>query len=146
MKKIIIPLFEEFIIGNTKLDTNQDKYSEIPEDCGMSKDDIEEYTGNDYNVWYYFGDCKNTVDIDKMWDATEMSDFIRGCKLYVNNNVPHFLDGDREIPESLKSILEGISNLSQIDLSQIVFGIDEYQKIGFIYVTSEDTHYFFDIK
>ena len=21
----------------------------------------------------YFGDCKNTVDIDKMWDATQMA-------------------------------------------------------------------------
>ncbi len=46
----------------------------IPKESALNIEDVKQYDGvPPYSVYKYFGDCKNTVDVDRMWNATEMS-------------------------------------------------------------------------
>lgn len=119
----------------------------IPEDSGM-KEKPEIYSGVDYNYYPYFGDCRNTVDKDHMWDASQMSYFIYGCKLInVNRVVGTICNGDRKIPKILLNHLQLLKNQNKLNnLSEVCAGIDTYQRIMFIYLSSTDIHYFFDCK
>lgn len=110
----------------------------IPIESGVINKD--KYQGNLADKeFYYFGDCKNTVDVDKMWNATQMSNFLENSQLINPKHVINKLhNGDRIMP---KPLLKAINNPKM----QIVCGINEYQKIMFIYLTDNDTHYFFDV-
>ena len=94
---------------------------------------------------YYFGNCKDTVDIDGMWDANEMSQVLMSSDLLpTSSTVKAIQDGDRNIPSDLKSWTN--KNQDKLDdVSEIVCGINTYQHIAFIYVSELDTHFFFDV-
>lgn len=138
MKNLIDYMFESFLIEKLNL-------KDIPVDSGI--ENPAEYKGSPiYSHYKYFGDCKNTVDKDHIWDATQMTNWLNTCKIIDPNLVIDKLEnGDRNIP---KNILQKLMNLSNDleDTSKIVCGIDDYQKIMFIYLSETDTHYFFDCK
>ena len=125
-------------------------YDEIPYESGI--EDNELYEGfPPYSHYRYFGDCRNTVDVDCMWDATEMLNFIQSCQLvptkYIltNETENKLTDGDRKIPKKFLNIIKKLNAEGKIDdVSEIVCGIDNYQKIMFIYLSETDIHYFFD--
>ena len=97
----------------------------------------------------YFGDCKNTVDIDKMWDATQMAGVLNQSSIIKMSDLIQakiiFENGDRKIPQKLKNWFK-LNDNKLNDENQIVCGINERQKIFFIYITDLDTHFFFDAK
>jgi len=65
MKNLIDYIFESFLIE--KLDLKN-----IPEDSSLENPEI--YDGvPPYRSYKYFGDCKNTVDKDHMYDATQIA-------------------------------------------------------------------------
>lgn len=100
-----------------------------------------------YRRYEYFGDCKNTVDKDHMWDATQMSNWINDkCKVTeVTNVLDKIQDGDRKIPKKALKIIDSLKAKDKLDdTSEIVCALDDYQKIMFIYLHETDTHYFFD--
>jgi len=127
------------LLTESKQDTN-----DIPLDSGMAEN-AKWYQGQKPRCWEYFGNCKNTVDVDRMWTATEMSNFLSECELYdINNALPVIQDGDRILPKRLTNWLA--KNESKLnELGEIVCGIHTKQEIGFIYITDHDIHYFFDI-
>lgn len=94
----------------------------------------------------YFGDCKNTVDVDHMWNATEMSGvLLQSDILFPTEEVINRIsNGDRKIPRKLIYWIDKHKEQFN-DLSKIVCGINHYQRIGFIYITEFDTHFFFDV-
>lgn len=96
-------------------------------------------------AWNYFGDCKNTVDVDEMWDATQMSNFLYQCDLFdVCKAIPCLYNGTRQMPKKLTNWLAKSKDKLN-DLSEVVCGVSVYQRIGFIYISDFDTHYFFDL-
>lgn len=103
------------------------------------------HKGFDPRVWAYFGDCKNTVDVDEMWDATEMASFLYQCDLFdVKKAIPCLQTGNRELPKKLMNWLKKSKDKLD-DLGEVVCGMSEYHRIGFIYISDFDTHYFFDL-
>lgn len=120
----------------------------IPVESSLNIDDLKEYKGRPvYKKYEYFGDCKNTVDKDHMWDANQMSDWIYNkCSLLdINYVIYRITNGERRIPIKLLECIDKLMKRNLLDdVSKIVCGIDDYQKIMFIYVTETDTHYFFD--
>lgn len=117
---------------------------EIPEEAGVAED-VKWYKGPDVKYWIYFGNCKNTVDVDNMWDASQMANFLTECELYdVKKAIPLLQTGDRPLPKRLTNWLE--RNKSKVDdLGEVVCGVHEDERIGFIYIADQDIHYFFDI-
>ena len=122
----------------------------IPEDTSLDIDNIKEYEGTPkYRLYKYFGDCKNTVDKDHIWDATEMADWIYNkCEvispLLILDKIQ---DGDRKIPKKALKIIDKLKSQNKLeDTSEITCALDDYQKIMFIYLSDTDTHYFFDCK
>lgn len=100
-----------------------------------------------YSRYRYFGDCRNTVYVDHMWDATEMSNWISTkCKIIDPELVlDKITDGDRKIPKKALKIIDKLSRENKLEnLSDIVCALDDYQKIMFIYLPETDIHYFFD--
>lgn len=138
MKNLKDRIFESYLTEKLNL-------KDISVDSGI--ENPTEYKGNPiYSHYKYFGDCKNTVDKDHIWDATQMTNWLNTCKIIDPKLVIDKLEnGDRNIP---KNILQKLMNLSNDleDTSKIVCGIDDYQKIMFIYLSETDTHYFFDCK
>lgn len=132
-------------LSNISLNIN-----DIPESSALDIDNIQLYKGvPPYSYYSYFGDCKNTVDKDKMWDASQMGQWIYNyCKVIdINMVLDKIQDGDRHIPISLKKSIQKLNTKNQLnDLNEIVCALDDYQKIMFIYVLSLDTHFFFDCK
>lgn len=120
----------------------------IPVESSLNIDDLKEYEGRPvYKKYEYFGDCKNTVDKDHIWDANQMSDWIYNkCSvLDINYVIYRITNGERRIPIKLLECIDKLMKRNLLDdVSKIVCGIDDYQKIMFIYVTETDTHYFFD--
>lgn len=113
--------------------------ADIPVDANISEQP-EIYNGKHFTKFSYFGDCVNTVP--RIWDATQMSQFCFGCKLYdINLVLNNLYGGDMTIPSSLMKHLNS-ENIN--DLGEIVCAIDDYQRIMFIYVTDLDKHFFFD--
>jgi len=102
----------------------------IPVDSGMNIDNLE-VCSKKYSSWYYFGNCINTVDTDNLWDATDMSQVIFDSCLYLDEK--NLYSGDRKLP---KQALE----------KEVITAVNEKQKIGIIYNTNNDIHYFFDVK
>ena len=123
---------------------------DIPEDSGLNIGNIQQYAGvPEYSYYSYFGDCKNTVDKDHMWDASQMSLWIyNNCKVAdINMVLDKIQDGDRHIPAIFNKTIQKLNRENKINnLKEIVCAMDDYQKIMFIYITSLDTHYFFDCK
>ncbi len=139
MKKLIDYIFESYLIE--KLDLKN-----IPADSAL--EDPEEYEGiPQYKEYKYFGDCKNTVDKNHIWDATQMSNWINNnCKVIgIENVLDKIKDGDRKIPKTLLKEIDKLKSNNKLNnLSEIVCALDDYQKIMFIYLTKSDIHYFFD--
>lgn len=110
----------------------------------------EECCLNIENGWYqgpisktfsYFGDCKNTVDKDKMWDTTQMFYVINEAQLIpVKDVLGYIKDGDRKIPSIFKRELKK-ANLD--DLTSVSEAINVYQRILIIYLSDIDIHFFF---
>lgn len=75
-----------------------------------------------------------------------MSNFLQGCEIIPINNVINLLfNGDDNLPTNFLKEIEKLKRDNKLeDLSEICAGIDEYQKIMFIYITSLDYHFFFD--
>ena len=94
---------------------------------------------------YYFGNCKDTVDVDEMWDANEMNQVLMDSDLLPTLSIiDNIQNGDRNIPSDLKSWIN--KNQDKLDDTlEIVCGINTYQHIAFIYVSKLDTHFFFDV-
>lgn len=136
---------------NERLD--QSEYDKIPEDSGFWNDEdklnfVECNNGDpSYRNYEYFGDCINTVDVDHMWDATQMLHFLKTCKII--DNIDYVLDklhdGDRHIRKNFIKAIDKLKKSNKIhDLSEIVAAINFYQRILVIYITSLDTHFFFE--
>ena len=102
-----------------------------------------------YKKYKYFGDCKNTVNKDHMWDATQMANWINNyCKVTeVSNVIDKLENGDRKMPMKAINIIDKLQHYNKLDdTSEIVCALDDHQKIMFIYLSETDTHYFFDCK
>ena len=136
---------------NEELDKSE--YDKIPEDAGFAdkNGEVHTYVGKpEYRQYEYFGDCINTVDVDEMWNATQMAQVIRESEVLddITWVLPKLINGDRKIPGKLKQKLydlQRFKNLNQIhDMEEIVAAINEEQKILVIYVSDFDTHFFFD--
>jgi hypothetical protein len=76
----------------------------------------------------YIGDCRDTVDTLKIWDATQMAQLIE-------NSSPLNPQGIMEI------VGENFSQ--QIMQNPSIFEAGEYQSIVWLYNTEIDIHYFF---
>lgn len=113
-----------------------------PEDSGLEPNaPTKSY---DFTSLRYFGNCKNTVDIDKMWDATQMAGVILESVVVPFRDVEDKIsDGDRKVPVMLRKWLARNQGLKD-DQWELVCGLNEYQKILFIYITDLDIHFFFD--
>lgn len=143
-------IIEESIRKQLLEDIDNDKpVEEFDED----NQPTEESCMNIENGWYqglipqsfpYFGDCKNTVDKDKMWDATQMFHVINEALLVpVKDVLGNLEDGDRKIPSIFKREIKK-ANLD--DLTSVSAAINVYQRILIIYLSNIDTHFFFDVK
>lgn len=121
------------------------KLSNIPIDCGI---DEPKYYENDimFSTYKYFGNCKNT---SKIWDATQMAGFVNSCKVIkdIDNILDNIQNGDKSIPKQFTNAIDKIKGQNKLnDLSEIVFAINDYQRILFIYISELDIHFFFDCK
>lgn len=113
-------------------------------DSGLDIDNLEFVSGDNYRRYNYFGNCINTVDVDMMWNATEMSNVIYESKLLKDNKILDKINGgDRKIPMKLIKLLK---RFRIEDYEHFVCGVNEYQRIMFIYSVDDDIHYFFDVK
>ena len=123
-KKIIKNMIHDFII----------------EECDLS-DNAEVYkTNNKYLKYDYFGNCINTIP--SVWNATQMSNWLYKCDILIDNNLESKLrNGERTMPKRLLKLLE---KYLITDFEHFICGIDDYQKIMFIYSVDADIHYFFD--
>ena len=92
MKHLSNILFESLLIEKLNL-------SNIPTDSAI--ENPKEYDGEPiYKQYKYFGDCKNTVDKDRMWDATQMANWINTCRI-INPSIvlDKIIDGQRKFPK-----------------------------------------------
>lgn len=138
MEHLFDKLFELILIEKLNL-------SNIPEESAI--DNPKEYKGEPvYSKYEYFGDCKNTVDKDHMWDATQMANWINTCGIIEPSIVlDKITDGQRKFPKNAQKIIDSLYKENKLeDTSKIVCALDDYQKIMFIYLSETDTHYFFD--
>ena len=115
---------------------------DYPVDSGI-KENAERKSYN-FTSLEYFGDCKNTVDVDRMWDATQMAGVVYKSVVVPFKCAENKMEGgDRSIPRKLlRWIAKNPDKLD--DESEIVCGNNEEQRIFFIYVSDFDTHFFFD--
>ena len=138
MKHLSDVLFESLLIEKLNLE-------DVPEESAIQNP--KEYDGKPiYKQYKYFGDCKNTVDKDHMWDATQMSNWINTCGIVEPSIVlDKITNGDRVFPKKAQKIIDKLSKQNKLeDTSEIVCALDDYQKIMFIYLSEIDTHFFFD--
>ena len=109
------------------------------DDSGLNPD-ADIYISNKFSKFKYFGNCINTVG--KVWDATQMAQFILSCDLYIDINLRKKIEnGDKNIPVRL---IKALDKYNIIDDEHFICGISEYQQIMFIYSVDQDIHYFFD--
>lgn len=119
---------------------------DVPTDSSLENPEMYDGTPK-YSKYRYFGDCKNTVDKDHMWDATQMSNWINDkCKVVEPEVIlDKIQDGDRKFPKKAQKIIDKLTSANKLeDTSEIVCALDDYQRIMFIYLSETDTHYFFD--
>ena len=127
MKHLSDVLFESLLIEKLNLE-------DVPEETALVNP--KEYDGEPiYRQYEYFGDCKNTVDKDHMWDATQMSNWINTCGIVEPSIVlDKITNGDRNFPKKAQKIIDKLSKENKLeDTSEIVCALDDYQKIMFIY-------------
>jgi len=115
---------------------------DIPIDCGTFTEFSQ--TIPKYASYNYFGDCVNTLNV--FGDATTMSQFVNGCTIINTEYVINKLNnGDRRLPKELINEINILLQKGEINNQKlIVSGINDYQRILFIYLTKTDKHYFFD--
>lgn len=138
MKHLSDVLFESLLIEKLNLE-------DVPEESAIQNP--KEYDGEPpYRRYEYFGDCKNTVDKDHMWDAIQMTNWINKCGIVEPSIVlDKITNGDRVFPKKAQKIIDKLSKQNKLeDTSEIVCALDDYQKIMFIYLSEIDTHFFFD--
>ena len=82
------------------------------------------------NQYEYIGDCLSTVDELKMWDATEMAQFIENSK---SINVLKFLPFINDAFTTLKNKIKKNPNK---------FEAGKLKNIVYVYDTVKDIHYF----
>jgi len=121
---------EKTLTLNEKL--NQSEYDKIPEDSGFWNDDklnfVKCNNGDpSYKNYEYFGDCINTVDVDEMWDATQMLHFLKTCEII--DNIDYVLDklhdGDRHIRKDFIKAIHKLKKSGKLyDLSEIVAAVN----------------------
>jgi len=124
----IIKLIKRYYTTGRLNESSENKIN-IPFDSGMNTSNLKTCS-NKYSSWYYFGNCIDTVDIDNLWDATEMSHVIFDSCLYLDEK--NLYSGDRKIPR-------------QVFEKNVITAVNEHQKIGIIYNIDNDIHYFFDV-
>ena len=141
MKSLQEIIFESVLLEKLNL-------KNVPVDSSLEKPEM--YDGTPiYNKYKYFGDCKNTVDKDHMWDATQMANWINDyCKVIEPQVILNKIeDGDRKFPKKAQKIIDKLRQENNLeDTNKIVCALDDHQKIMFIYLSETDTHYFFDCK
>ena len=138
MKHLSDVLFESLLIEKLNLE-------DVPEESAIQNP--KEYEGKPvYRRYEYFGDCKNTVDKDHMWDATQMANWINTCGIVEPSIVlDKITNGDRVFPKKAQKIIDKLTKQNKLeDTSEIICALDDYQKIMFIYLSEIDTHFFFD--
>ena len=119
----------------------------IPDGSGLNQDNILFYEGvPPYRRYEYFGDCKNTVDKDNIWDASQMAQFIETCQIVdINMVIDKLYRGDRNMPVKFQKQIQRLQQINKLnDLGEVVCALDDHQKIMFIYLNKYDPHYFFD--
>lgn len=77
----------------------------------------------------YIGDCRSTVDVDNMWDTTEMAQII---------------ENSQQVP--VKSILPFIPRefREQVMAHPNQFEAGKYQNLIWLYDVNTDIHHFFE--
>ena len=79
-----------------------------------------------------------------MWNTNQMSNVIYQSKLLKDDKILDKINGgDRNIPMKLIKLLK---RFRIEDYEHFVCGVNEYQRIMFIYSVDDDVHYFFDVK
>ena len=104
-----------------------------------------------YTKFEYFGKCNDQYVINRIFgNATTMWNFICSCKIVDMEEVVYKIkisDGEKKLPNSFINNYNKIKKTNNINnYNYIVCGINDYQKISFIYITETDIHYFFDCK
>lgn len=141
----ILKLIYQTWLSESKIKTiikeNEDNLG-CPIDCGEF--DSEYNKPIIYNSFEYFGNCVNAWKI--FGDVTTMGNFINSCSIVNTNEViGKIKNGDKSIPRELFTTINKLVASNQInDRNLICSGINDYQKIMFIYLTNTDKHYFFD--
>lgn len=136
MKNIINYIHEAF---NSELNN-------IPEECGIDKPKCYD-KDVPFKFFEYFGDCRNT---EKVWDANQMSGFINTCSVITDQSeilriISKMVGGDRKLPKKLTNHIDKLKQKNELfNLEEIVFGINDYQRILFVYISAFDIHFFFD--
>ena len=111
MKSIQERIFESILLEKLNL-------KDIPDDTSLDIDNIKEYKGTPkYKLYKYFGDCKNTVDVDHMWDATQMSNWIYDrCEVISPILIlDKIQDGDRKIPKKALKIIDKLKSQNKLE-------------------------------
>ena len=55
------------------------------------------------------------------------------------------IGGDRKLPKKLTNHIDKLKQKNQLfNLEEIVFAINDYQRILFVYISKFDIHFFFD--
>lgn len=102
-----------------------------------------------YSSFKYFGKCNDSNVVNNIFgDATSMWNFICSCEIADMDEIAcnvNITDGDKKLVKSFISNYNRIKEYGDLyDYNQIVCGINDYQKIAFIYIAETDIHYFFD--
>lgn len=132
-----------------RLNEHDSRLDDIPIDCGFFEKIIDKIP---YLKLKYFGKCNDSYVVNKVFgDATTMSDFVNSCSIIsgsaASDKIIDVVDGEHKIPSSFQKIYSNlVINQELEDFDKIVFGINTYQKIAFIYLGLTDIHYFFDVE
>ena len=139
---------EALSVARKCLFENDARLEAIPDDCGTFSNYIEMIPAS-FQTWRYFGKCNDIYVVDEVFgDATTMQNFVDSCSI-INGHIAirniYIKNGDRRLPKSFERLYGNIVITDEADdFSRIVFGINEYQRIAFVYLVEQDIHYFFD--
>lgn len=151
--KINLPINDEIkkMLKKRKMNESETKFdlSRIPEDSMLDLTEIVEYKGPGFKEYSYLDNCiggEGTL----FDDASEMASWIYNfCQVIPISKVKDRLVG---APSELTNAIKKLEREGKIDdLDEIVCGIDavkqgyhESEEMMFIYVSDQDTHYFFE--
>lgn len=138
---------EALVIARKQLFENDSLLDEIPVDCGTFSKYMKKLPK--LLTWRYFGKCNDRNVVNSVFgDATTMGNFVDSCSIINGHDAIRTIDvkdGEHRLPKTFKKLYEVIAIADEADdFSRIVFGINEYQRIAFVYMVEQDIHYFFD--